>query len=1093
MDIPFFSSSINSASGLEKNAKEAAVKFSGKDWTASERKLSPFDQTVKDALCKLADTLCGIDDLTKIDDSDMKTIGDEQYLKIRGELVSNKLVKETKKEQEQKNKIKDKAKHIKKADLIRQENTTRLIIDEFKKVTSGFSLTDFRIPSGINSKIIEFRAISFMQLGQFIIHNKKDYLNSNNDIIQKKIRFVYNIIISMEKFLKDVTGKDGVSIHDSSQRNNISEILLTDYSILLEEVKKLYNFDSMIAYNNAPELLFYTDYDSHIPSKGFKPYPHQLKITEGVKNAIINKNPTVFSYKAMTGNGKTVTVVALAQLIKNIKNMYTAHSSLQLLFCCNMRSVTEQAAQWLFNANIQFALGVIDGDRGLRVINNYNCKSDETCVAIVCSPEACYEILKNNIVNQYVLFIDEPTIGADLKTSAAKLNVSIMSILPYISILSSATLPHEVYPWIKENHEMRYGKSDFVTIYSNKIHIGCEMKTFEGDLVVPHLHSKNSDDLNRAIMRISEIAFLGRAYTINIVKNMYELMNNESISNLPDINKLFKETENLNTDNVRELAMSMLKLLSLQPNNIIQKVCSSEISSAIKIQAQTKQTQQTQQIQQIQTECSDEEIEWEKEESEHVSTTVIFEKLGTTEAHKFMRQNLIVTTNPLEFAYKNFSDLINDVKKDIISIEKLKEKHLQKKEKWEKEVERTEKEKTKKSDKDNKTTKLDRIKGADELLSSEPKIDFPQKFQINTVHHLKAYTKNSTIEINRNSIRAGIDHSLIPIDSIIVHDWMMILLFCGVGIYTPRFNLNKVYMEEVLRLAEKGELAYLISDSSISYGTNYPINRVFITKDFSDEYSINTIFQVMSRAGRVGKSWIAEAYIDKSCAMRIIKTTTSNEVDIESQNINDIYTEIIMETHARDKKLIDDLEVKKLEEEKKIRKAEEEKIRKDKEKLERIINEQKPTDSFLQGFRGIRRNTNIPPKVSLPPRAPFTKEDKSQCVPIIPQVSLPPRVTNIPPRVTNTFTKEDKSQYIPIIPQVPCVNKTVTITPRLSTLLRAPLSPHVSTENNFHGIRTNTNTTSIASVMTEPPSNISMKNNFRRESSGQVSRRNISK
>ena len=110
----------------------------------------------------------------------------------------------------------------------------------------------------------------------------------------------------MEKFLTAVKGMDGTSILNPSQRNQISEKLIADYLTVLEQVKDIYNFDGMVAYNNAPELLFYTDYDSYIPSKGFKPYPHQNQITEGIKNAILNKRPTVFSYKAMTGNGKTV-------------------------------------------------------------------------------------------------------------------------------------------------------------------------------------------------------------------------------------------------------------------------------------------------------------------------------------------------------------------------------------------------------------------------------------------------------------------------------------------------------------------------------------------------------------------------------------------------------------------------------------------------------------------------------------------------------------------------------------------------------------------------------------------------------------------
>ena len=943
-----FSTDNDFASGLDKKAKEASVKFSSDDWKAAERKLGSFDLKVRDELCEMANNLFGINNSTKIDESLFKAMGDDFYKLIRPTLVQQKFVHQDVEQQK-----KTKEKPMKTADKIRQENTIRMIETELTKIIKGFDMTDFRIPSGLCSKILEARAIGFMQTGLFLSQNKKTYLDSNNVIRRNKIRFVYSIVIAMEKFFNAVREMDGTSILNSSQRNTISQKLLLDYSTTLNEVKKLYNFDGMIAYNNAPELLFYTDYDSYIPSKGFKPYPHQTQITEGIKNAILKKTATVFSYKAMTGNGKTVSVVAIAKMIENLKNMYPAHASTELLFCCNLRSVKEQAAQWLFNSNIPFALGVIDGDRGLRIINNYNCKSDEKRVAIVCSPEACFEILREDICKQYVLFLDEPTIGADMKTSAAKMNVQLMSNLPAVTILSSATLPHEVYPWIKENHEIRYGSCDFVTIYSNKIHIGCEVKTFEGALVVPHLHSKNSEDLNLAIKRISEIPFLGRAYTINVVRNMYDLMKNESIQNIPDISEKFKQTENLNTDAVRELAMDLLKILSVQSEKIIQKVCSSTISS---------DTIKTIEKSSTRSDEEDDEFEWEEEAIQHVSNTVDFEKLGTSEAHKYMWQNLIATLNPVEFAYKKFKNLIDDVLKEIGSLRKLHQTLSQETAIWQKQVDRL--------DKQEFVNELERLKETDDMLSNKPQFKFPNKFQINTKEHIRTYAKKTNLAINKSSIRFEVNPSDIPIDSIAVQDELMILLLCGVGVYTPSYNLNPVYLATVLRLAEEGKLAYLISDASISYGTNYPINRVFITADFSEKYSINTIFQLMSRAGRVGKSWIAEAYVDNACAMRIINTTTSTEEDIETKNINELYTEIVMENIARDQKLIEELEMKKRQEEEKIRKAEEEKIRKaQQEKLAREEAEKKRQEAStrVQGFSSLRRVTNVSSVMSEPP------------------------------------------------------------------------------------------------------------------------------
>ena len=144
-----------------------------------------------------------------------------------------------------------------------------------------------------------------------------------------------------------------------------------------------------------------------------------------------------------------------------------------------------------------------------------------------------------------------------------------------------------------------------------------------------------------------------------------------------------------------------------------------------------------------------------------------------------------------------------------------------------------------------------RTKATDELLAAKPVLKFPFKYQINTREHIRTYCNKNTV-IDKNAIRDEINMDEIP--DLPIEDDLILLLYCGVGIYCG--SLNSAYTSTILRLASENKLAYLVSDSSISYGTNYPINRVFIMDDLSSEHSINTIFQLMSRAGRVGKSWI---------------------------------------------------------------------------------------------------------------------------------------------------------------------------------------------------------------------------------------------
>ncbi len=761
---------FSSPSGLDMKAKEAGTKFSSNDWKAAEKKLTAFDQNVKDELCAMANSLAGIKLNGKADDLAFKTVGDDFYKLIREELLKAKLVNE----QVQEHAKKTKEKPMKAADKIRQENTLRIINEELKKTLSGFDYKDYRLPAALNNKILEMRGIGFFQAARFLIQNFRLYVNADGIIKKKKIHFVYNIIIAMQKFYAAVMNMEGNSLLNASQTQKISDNFTQDFKKILDKLKEIYDFNGMIAYENDPQLLFYTDYDSYIPNKGFKPYVHQIEVTKHIMDSIVKKKPMVISYKAMTGNGKTVSVVAIAKMIMNLKTMYKEHESLELLFCCNLRSVKEQASQWLFNSDIPFALGVIDGDRGLRVINNFNCKSDDKRVAIVCSPEACYELITNNPDNKKrVLFLDEPNIGADVKSSASKMNVRLMSVLPFTSVLSSATLPHDTYQWIKDNHAVKFGESEFPTVYSNKIHIGCEIKTFDGELVVPHLNSKTSAELTLAIERISEIPFLGRAYTTNVVKSIYQLMKDKNIEGIPDIPTLFKDIDNLNTDSVRNLAMDLLKVLATQSDEIITDVCSTKIE---KIAVQTLDAEEEVEADE------DSDIEWEEEPKIVIENKVNFDKLGTSDSHKFMRQNLIVTLNPTEFAIKNFKSLIDEVNKEIGSLKKLSLVVEQQMVIWQKTVDRLENHKFE--------NEMQRLKETEEIMNSKPTFKMPSQFQVNTVSHIRHFAKTTTLAIDRNAIRNELIESDIPMDSMVITDELMILLWCGIGVYTPSQNLN---------------------------------------------------------------------------------------------------------------------------------------------------------------------------------------------------------------------------------------------------------------------------------------------------------------
>ena len=122
-------------------------------------------------------------------------------------------------------------------------------------------------------------------------------------------------------------------------------------------------------------------------------------------------------------------------------------------------------------------------------------------------------------------------------------------------------------------------------------------------------------------------------------------------------------------------------------------------------------------------------------------------------------------------------------------------------------------------------------------------------------------------------------------------------LLSGVCFYASPDKLPDVddeYLNTSLELTSQRNVETLITDSSICYGTDYPIGGVIITPEFSKKHSINTLYQLMSRAGRGRKSSNAEIYISSECAEKILTTVHSkyNHISEETENMIKVFTTI---------------------------------------------------------------------------------------------------------------------------------------------------------------------------------------------------------
>lgn len=906
---------------IGQNLSDFSGKFSKEDWKSIEQSLTKNELNVLKCLKEFGENPNYHNQL-----DDHLIMGEEAYLSVRKD-ISKKLdidfLKTDIKYDAPKNK--DKKVKLKSADLIRLKNAQEKIKSQTQEILNSFNLQYFDPNKALTSPIIELRGIGFLYCGWFLINHSSKYQK------KKQLPFVLGIIVAIQKYINVCSNYVGKSISSNTEKINLSTTLILDLKKLFEKLVDIYPYNGFVIYDYAPELLVSTEYDYSIPKRGIRPRNHQIEMMNKVREN--TENGFIIAYNAMINSGKTTYVASLASYVEILRKTNPKYKNLQLIFCCNLASVKNQVANICYNTDIKFGIASDEPQSGgYRIINHYSFTQDSERSVIVTVPMVATKILSDtlkfgngNIDEQFILFLDEPTIGADNENSdALKENISLISVMPKMTILSSATFPElEKITHITENYKRKYPNAFIGTVYSPEIQIGCDIKTLDGNLVVPHLGVSNANQLKNTINAINKCPFLGRTYTSNIVRNIYNKMIQNKIQNIPNISELFSNIDNLTSDKVRQIAMEMLDLLSQQSDKIIKSICSSVLTNTEKINYDSDEDEDKKE------EDDDSGFVWDDGtgDDDNETSEISFDKLGTKQSYRFMGMNLITTIDPVNFALTNFSSLIEEIEKtplernssslykSALNIIKIYEQEMALYEKQLDILERNTKTSTKKTD-SQQTKKQEKI---NQVLTSydeqtAPKYKFPNFGQINTNEHINKYAKSKKNKIIERFVRTSINLEALDVSNFNVPDRIITLLFAGVGIYSPSNKLDYKYMRTVLELAQNGRLAYLIADSSICYGTNYPINRVFVTDDFAEKHSINTLFQLFGRAGRVNKASTAEVILTNKIAMRIINFTKDtntdtnadkyNDYDIETKNMLSMYDKVQIEKKDKYQKLL---------------------------------------------------------------------------------------------------------------------------------------------------------------------------------------------
>lgn len=685
-----------------------------------------------------------------------------------------------------------------------------------------------KLPSGIlNLKILEY----------IILFHCISLSNYTNDIVDINVDMVYHYI-ACKTIIKKCSNYDSLNYFNTKKIIKINDNILNNVNYVIDKIDKLYRIDICTVYDLHPIALSINEYN-YLPDNNITLRLSQIKLLDSIKNNY-NKKNTLIILKSSTGSGKTTSIVPIALYLKEYKSKllekynknkknYASEikklNNLYVIFCCNLKQVKIQVANLCYNSNIDFSIAhteiVYYNEEGAKVhgkkTNIYNeeviiTKSNKydkinTSSIIITDPYTVKKLKEQNLnYDDCILFLDEPTNNLENNKIITRDNCNVMLNMTKTTILSSTTLPNETSKTIKYVYDkmknIHGSNSEILTIEDNNVIIGHTVFSMKGDVIIP------SQDIN-TINTVKNNIFLSKFYTPIIYKLLNKMINRDSeIINM----------ENINNNYVKD---SCIKTIQEKSNEII------------------------------------------SDNFRSFNQSIDMNLLGCKQAYKFNNMTLIVfkddVVNKTLNMFKNILSVFGtDKYKDMLKKKEQENKIYQHKVKIaENQLTKKTKKKSNTCDddkKDNyyKVSSDDTQNEYNNIISSKPKLNFPEELMINSEKHIKKHSKE---EIKHAKVYNIDDINLDYNES----DELKILLLCGIGVYLP--SLNSMYTSIVLDLSSKGLLNYVVSDHNISYGTNHPFSNVIITEEFIKNNNINTLFQLFGRVGRLGRSYHAYVYV----------------------------------------------------------------------------------------------------------------------------------------------------------------------------------------------------------------------------------------
>ena len=835
-------------------------KLQQSDWYNIEREISDFEKEVS----KCMKILGGSNDLLVV--SNLIVLGEDLYIeavrpmletikfvlaksKIKVQENNDKKAKKSDKPGKPGKQCKKGVNNFNKEEKMIISINTKKYQDMTKELLKNFDLklSKLDFTYGVqNEKIIELKLVIFMFFGYIIQKYPKN--------IESGVEY----IIGITKILDFLKKHDFNSILPNKQFK-CAQTCIQDLECYLDKIKLVYNYSPYIVFNQYPRLLLSNVYNTYCQLVSVKPYNNQIELINIVESSF-ESNASLIFFRSVIGSGKTTVAISLATLITKLRDKSNFNSKIKLIFACSVEIVRHYVGKLAYNSGITFAIAHTT-DLGTKVTRSFANKEVKHINLIVCDYISAFYLLQSS--KDYILFIDEPTCGADQNDSQiTDLLCKIFIYAPKITILSSATLPQEteLQPFVNYFKKSLYKNGKVSTIISKDSFVGCQIYDHHFNDYLPHHDCKTATELLEICNTVFNNSLLLRCYNAN---SLYILFNKllkfkETLKGIPNLDDYFSNMDNLNQNKVVEMSRKLLDILINEKNNsIIEEVCKSNKSN--------------------------------KKEIDYTLLT-------SSMSYKFISGCLIVCTKPQAFAEQY---MLPNLNKYIESFQKDLKNYYYESNEYEKKKKAIEDKYAKKEDEMNKMiSKLDKF----------PMFMIPDFLEINTSPHLKHFSNQYIDSISEKNFKKSIicTEELLSLD---ISNEILFMLLCGIGILdNSNIKLRGNYLKVITKLAQEGQLAYLISNDEIAYGANFPVNSIIITNEYENNLSIGTLFQLIGRTGRVGYSSSSYAYLNEKMIEKIKEyVNNKNKLNEEANNMNNcLYTNL--KINLNDEKLLEYLD-----------------------------------------------------------------------------------------------------------------------------------------------------------------------------------------